>query len=435
MSVNHAKYTLVIIDEYSRYTWVYFLKKKNQAAEMIMSFIRMVENQNDIKVKQIRTDNGTEFRNFELESFCDEKGISQNFSSPYTPEQNGVAERKNITLIEAARTMLNGLLLLKNFCTEAVRIACYTQNRSIIVKRHDRTPYEIFKERIPDISYFHVFGCPVFIYNHKDHLGKFDAKADDGYFLGYLFNSKAFRVFNTRRQQIEETYHVIFDESIEAIRFTNTSNAEGTQEQVVQNKQINQPTKESSKNNTETSVHITKSLVPETLQSQHASTSSYPVAQDRWSQNQYFKLVNIIGDPSEGMLTRSIAAKLTAASANECLFVNILSEIEPKKVSKALNYLGGVDSMQEELNQFYRNKVWTLVPLPHDKIAIGSKWVFRNKKDEHGIITKNKARPVAKGYSQEEGINSDETFAPVARMEAIRIFLAFPTYMNFIVFK
>ncbi|GJR70441.1 retrovirus-related pol polyprotein from transposon TNT 1-94 [Tanacetum coccineum] len=166
MPINHEKYTLVIVDEHSR----------------------MVENQNDVKVKQIRTDNGTEFRNTELESFCDEKGISQNFSSPYTPEQNGVAERKNRTLIEAARTMLNGLVLSKHFWTEAVRIACYTQNRSII-----------------------------------DHLGKFDAKANDGYVLGYSFNSKVFRVFNTRRQQVEETHHVTFDESMEATRFTNTS--------------------------------------------------------------------------------------------------------------------------------------------------------------------------------------------------------------------
>ncbi|GKD51006.1 retrovirus-related pol polyprotein from transposon TNT 1-94 [Tanacetum coccineum] len=143
VSINHEKYTLVIIDEYSRYTWVYFLRKKSQAPEMIMSFIRMVENQNDVKVKQIRTDNETEFRNHELESFYDEKGISQNFSSPYTLEQN--------------------------------------------------------VGKIPDISYFNVFGCPVFIHNHKDHLGKFDAKADDGYFLGYSSVSKAFRVYNTRR--------------------------------------------------------------------------------------------------------------------------------------------------------------------------------------------------------------------------------------------
>ncbi|GKF97814.1 retrovirus-related pol polyprotein from transposon TNT 1-94, partial [Tanacetum coccineum] len=153
--------------------------KKSQAPEMIMSFIKIVENQNDVKVEQIRTDNGTKFRNHELESFCNEKGISQNFSSPYTSEQNGVAKRKNKTLIEAARTMLNGSVLSKHLWTKAVIIVCYTQNISIIVKRHDKTPYEIFRERILDIRYFHMFGCPVFIRNHKDHLGKFDAKTDD----------------------------------------------------------------------------------------------------------------------------------------------------------------------------------------------------------------------------------------------------------------
>ncbi|GJT28689.1 retrovirus-related pol polyprotein from transposon TNT 1-94 [Tanacetum coccineum] len=227
-------------------------------------------NQNDVKVKQIRTDNEIEFRNHELESFCDEKGISQNFSSPYTPEQNGVAERKSRTLIEAARTMLNGLVLSKH---------------------------------------------------------------------------------------------------------------------------------------------------------------------DRWSRDQHIELVNIINDSGEGMLSRIMAAKLTASLTSECLFADFLSEIEPKKVSEALKHPGWVDAMHEELNLFYRNKVWTLVPLPYGKIAINSKWVFKNKKDEHGITTKNKARLVAQGYSQDEGFDYDETFAPVARMEAIRIFLAFATYMHFKVYQ
>ncbi|GKC16755.1 retrovirus-related pol polyprotein from transposon TNT 1-94, partial [Tanacetum coccineum] len=162
-SINHEKYTLVIVDEYSRYTWVYFLKKKSQTPETIMSFIKRVENQNDIKVKQLTTDNDTEFRNSILINLCDEKGISQNFSSPYTHEQNGVAESKNRTLIEAARTML------------------------------------------------------------LDHLGKFGEKADDGYFLGYSLVSKAFRVFNTQRQKSEETYHITFDESPDAIKLTKPS--------------------------------------------------------------------------------------------------------------------------------------------------------------------------------------------------------------------
>ncbi|GJT86684.1 retrovirus-related pol polyprotein from transposon TNT 1-94 [Tanacetum coccineum] len=188
-----------------------------------MSFIKRVENQNDIKVQQLITDNGTEFKNSILVNFCDEKGISQNFSSPYTPEQNGVAERKNRTLTEAARIMLSGSVFSKQYWIEVVATACYTQNRSTIVKKHLKTPYEIFLKRILNVNFLHVFGCPVYNHNHKDHLGKFDEKADDGYLLGYSLVSKAFRVFNTRRQKIEETYHITFDESPDAIKFSKPS--------------------------------------------------------------------------------------------------------------------------------------------------------------------------------------------------------------------
>ncbi|GJT65340.1 retrovirus-related pol polyprotein from transposon TNT 1-94 [Tanacetum coccineum] len=186
-------------------------------------------------------------------------------------------------------------------------------------------------------------------------------------------------------------------------------NTEGTHEKNVQDEKIiTQSTEGPSGNNTKVSV---------------------------WSKDKHIELVNIIGDPGKGMLTRSMAVKLTAASASECLFADFLSEIEPKKMFEALKHPGWVDAIQEELNQFYRNKVWTLVPLPYGKTAICSKWVFRNKKDEHGMTTKNKARLVAQGYSQKEGIDYDETFASVARMKSIRIFLDFATYMNFIVFQ
>ncbi|GJZ36535.1 retrovirus-related pol polyprotein from transposon TNT 1-94, partial [Tanacetum coccineum] len=136
-------------------------------------------------------------RNSILVNLCDEKGITQNFSSPYTPEQNGV--------------------------TEAVATGCYTQNRSTIVKRHLKTLYEILQGRIPNIEFLHVFGCPVYIHKHKDYLGKFDEKVDDGYFLGYSLVSKAYRVFNTRKQMTEETYHITFVESTNAIEFTKPS--------------------------------------------------------------------------------------------------------------------------------------------------------------------------------------------------------------------
>ncbi|GKE68844.1 retrovirus-related pol polyprotein from transposon TNT 1-94, partial [Tanacetum coccineum] len=133
-----------------------------------------MENLNEVRVKELRSDNGTEFKNHKLEEFCEEKG-------------------------------------------EAVNTAYFTQNRSIIVKRHGKTAYDVFRGRAPDVSYFHVFGCPINIHNHKDHLGKFDEKTDDRFFLGYSPVAKAFRVFNIRRQEMEETVHLTFSEDDEAI--------------------------------------------------------------------------------------------------------------------------------------------------------------------------------------------------------------------------
>nr|GEV39995.1 uncharacterized mitochondrial protein AtMg00810-like [Tanacetum cinerariifolium] len=173
-----------------------------------MAFIKKIENLNDVKVKNMRSDNGTEFMNHTLKEFCDEKVISHNFSSPYTPEQMVYLKEKIITLIEAARTMLNGSRLSKQLWEEAANAACYTQNRSTIMKRHGKTSYDVFRGRSPDVSYFYVFGCLVFIHNHRDHLGRHDENADDEFFLGYSSISKAFIVFNIRRQELEETFHV-----------------------------------------------------------------------------------------------------------------------------------------------------------------------------------------------------------------------------------
>nr|GEV46885.1 retrovirus-related Pol polyprotein from transposon TNT 1-94 [Tanacetum cinerariifolium] len=148
--------------------------------------------------------------------------------------------------------------------------------------------------------------------------------------------------------------------------------------------------------------------------------------QDQWSKDKHIELVNIIGNPGAGMLTRAMAKELSAALTYECLFIDFLSEEEPKKVSKALKHHGWVDAIQEELNQFVRKKVWTLVLEPYGKTIIGSKWVFKNKRDEIDIVIKNKARLIAQGYNQQEGINYDETFPPVVRLEAIKNFFPLP---------
>ncbi|GKE70346.1 ribonuclease H-like domain-containing protein, partial [Tanacetum coccineum] len=148
-----------------------------------------------------------------MNEFCEIKGIMRGFSVARTPQQNGVAERKNKTLIEAAKTMLADSKLPTTFWAEAINTACYVQNRVLVIKPHNKTPYELFLGRKLALSFMRPFGCPIIILNTLDHLGKFDGKSDDGFFVGYSINSKAFRVFNTRTKIIEENLHINFLEN------------------------------------------------------------------------------------------------------------------------------------------------------------------------------------------------------------------------------
>jgi hypothetical protein len=215
-SVNGKKYALVMVDDYSRYTWVNFLRTKDEAPELIVSFLKNIQVKLQLPVQAIRTDNGTEFKNRVLDSYLESVGISHTFSAARTPQQNGVVERRNRTLVEAARTMLLFSKLPLFLWAEAVATACFTQNRSIINKRFKKTPYELINQRIPNIKFFKVFGCPCYILNDQDNLGKFSPKADEGVFIGYSKESSAYRVYNRRTKKTTESMNVSFDETIEA---------------------------------------------------------------------------------------------------------------------------------------------------------------------------------------------------------------------------
>ncbi|GJV31035.1 retrovirus-related pol polyprotein from transposon TNT 1-94 [Tanacetum coccineum] len=252
------------------YNGLLFNKESN--AYFLANASPRMENLNQVKVKELRSHNGTEFRNHKLEEFCKEK--------------------------------------------EAVNTACFTQNRSIIVKRHRKTAYDVFRGRAPDVSYFHVFGCPIHIHNHKDHLGKFDEKADDRFFLADILES-----------------------------------AEPQDNVLIESINDNQPAPV---------ISPSTKVIPQNI-----------VPQDRWSRDKHINLVNIIGESLVGITTKSRIRDSDVASAHECLYVNFLSKIEPKKLTKALEEEGWVLAMTEELNQFERNKVWTLVPKPYGKTIIG----------------------------------------------------------------
>ncbi|CAM8944616.1 unnamed protein product [Rhodiola kirilowii] len=217
VSRGENMYILVIVDDYSRYTWTIFLSSKTQTFCEFEAWLKLIENKLDRKLTSIRTDNGTEFRNAQFLSLCRDKGIDHNFSAPRTPQQNGVVERKNRTLEDMSRTMLIASGVPKIFWAEAVHAASHILNRASLRSMIGKTPYELLRGRKPKISHLKVFGCKCYVHNNgKESLGKFDARSDEGVFVGYSDHIKAYKVFNLRLEQVEESVHVRFDETVMA---------------------------------------------------------------------------------------------------------------------------------------------------------------------------------------------------------------------------
>nr|GFB51269.1 integrase, catalytic region, zinc finger, CCHC-type, peptidase aspartic, catalytic [Tanacetum cinerariifolium] len=211
-SINRKRYILVIVDDYSRYTWVHFLRSKDVAPEVIITFLKRITVLLQSPVIIIRTDNGTEFKNKVLKVYFDSVGISHQMSSVRTPQQNGVVERRNRTLVEAARTMLIFSRASLFSWAEAIATACFTQNCSIIHRRFNKTPYELINGRKPDISFLHAFGALCYPKNDHEDIRKLGAKGDIGFFIGYSADSCAYRIYNCRTKKIMETMNVSFDE-------------------------------------------------------------------------------------------------------------------------------------------------------------------------------------------------------------------------------
>nr|GEV48016.1 retrovirus-related Pol polyprotein from transposon TNT 1-94 [Tanacetum cinerariifolium] len=214
-SINGKRFVLVVVDDYSRYAWVLFLHSEDEASEVIISFIKKTQVNLQLQVQRVRTDNGTDFKNKTLAKFFDEVGITQQFYAVRTPQQNGVVERRNRTLVEATRTMHTFANLPLFLWAEAIATACFTQNHSIIHKGFDKTPYELMNKRKRNIKFFRVFRCRYDLLNDYEDVGKHKAKKDIGVFVGYSKESAAFRIYNKRTRKIHESVNVNFDEILE----------------------------------------------------------------------------------------------------------------------------------------------------------------------------------------------------------------------------
>nr|GEZ21076.1 hypothetical protein [Tanacetum cinerariifolium] len=446
--------TCLIAKASSSQSWLWYQRLSHSNFATINNLVKT------ILFKCVRTDNGTEFKNKTLAKFFDEVGVTQQFSAARTPQQNGVVEGKNRTLVEAARTMLTFANLPSYLWAEAIATSCFTQNRSIIHKRFNKTLYELMNKRKPNIKFFHVFGCRCYLLNDYEDVGKLKAKRDIEVFVGYSKEFDAFRIYNKRTRKIHESVNVNFDE-ISEMASKQFSLEPGLSNLHEKGKSSNLSIMKSSTTNVETSINeedfheVSESFQGESFSSslnddvkqspeeviipqintQSISNNMIPNVDEASTPHNVFNerledayFDAIIGDPKSIVRTRG-------QLANSCLFSCLLSSIEPANVVEALRDVDWVSAMQEGLAQFARLKVWRLVPRPEGKSVIKTKWIFKNKKDESSLVIRNKARLVAVGYSQQEGIDYDETFAPIARIEAMHLFLAYVAHKDFIVFQ
>ncbi|KAG7584165.1 GAG-pre-integrase domain [Arabidopsis suecica] len=412
-SIAGKKYVFVLVDDFSRYTWVRFIREKSDTADSFRIWALQLINERG-GIKRIRSDHGGEFQNESMKDFCENHGIAHQFSAPRTPQQNGVVERKNRTLQEMARAMIHGNQVPQRFWAEAINTSCYIINRVYVRRDSMKTPYELWKGKTPNMSYFHVFGCRCYILNDKDYLGKFDSKSDEGMFLGYSETSTAFRIYNKRTCAIMESVNVVFDDHYVS-KVSEELEESDTEPDEITNKEDKE--------------ELDGSLVEQ--EESHKEAQKIQVHKNHSSSD-------IIGNLQDTMKTRGVKLDFKKMTSNfaewETLqFQCFVSSIEPKNHVEALEDNFWIIAMQEELEQFERNEVWELVKRPADTNVIGTKWIFKNKSDEKGVVVRNKARLVAQGYNQIEGVDFEETFAPVARLESIRLFLGMACILNFTV--
>jgi hypothetical protein len=425
--------------------------------------LRQAQNEFGLRIKKIRSDNGTKFKNSQIEGFLEEEGIKHEFSSSYTPQQNGVVERNNRTLLDMARTMLDEYKTSDRFWAEAINIACYSINRLYLHRILKKTSYELLTGKKPNVLYFRVIGSKCFILMKRGRKSKFAPKAVEGFLLRYDSNTRAYRVFNKSTGLVEVSCDIVFDETngsqVEQIYLDELDDEEApcvalrnmsigdvcpkeseepsqTQDQPSSYMQASPPTQDEDQVQDDNAKDQEDEPPQEEDIDQGGDKDNNDKEDDQEIQCQRpphprvhqaiqrdHPVNSILGDIHKGVTTRSRVAHFYE-------HFSFVSSIEPYRVEDALRDQDWVMAMQEELNNFTRNEVWHLVPCPNQNV-VGTKWVFRNKQNEHGVVTRNKAQLVAKGYSQVEGLDFNETYLPVARLESICILLAYATYHGF----
>ena len=385
-SLGGAEYFLTFVDDKTRYVWVYPLKYKDEVFDGFLEWKALIEKSSGLKLKAIRTDNGGEYTSKKFESYLKSEGIRHERTVPKTPEQNGVAERLNRTLVEMVRSMLIDANLSHKFWAEALSTAAYLKNRSPSRGLEGITPVEALTKRKPKVDHLRIFGCDAYVHIPKDERNKLDSKAKKTIFMGYGNETKGYRLYDPQRGKIFYSRDVKFNETKREFEQASSDIEQETNHQVILDFESNDDGEIGSDH------QEAPPTTPEEPTLRRSSREKRPP--------EYYGIrVNIVDEKPKEPLTVDDAF----ASADREKWQ---------------------DAMEKEMKSLNDNEVWELVELPEGRKAVGSKWVYKVKTDANGSIERYKARLVAQGFSQKYGTDYDETFCPVVRLESFRTIVA-----------
>ena len=436
------RYYVSFIDDYSRKTWVYVMKNKSDVFYYFKIFKSQVEKEVNAQIKILRSDGGGEYFSNEFSNFLIENGIRRQFTCRYTPQQNGVAERKNRVIVEVARSMLNEKKMPHSFWADVVSIVVYLINRCPTAGIHALTPEEIWCDKKPDLSNLRIFGCICYVHVPSEVRSKLDAKSEKCIFIGYSLEQKGYRCYNPITKELRISRDVVFDEmaswyvqsnSLHVEELIVDENRKEYQEKSQESINLSGPcTSSPSTSIKEVSPCTTKfkKSTPDTMESTNKGKGKVD-DEELWVES-----LNKDGSneqDQDNKLRRSTRVRhpvqrLTYDSfmVNHFAYMSQVIKVEePSNFEEAEKKQEWQEAMDEEILALRENGTWTLVPRNKEIKTSGCKWVlYKIKHNSNGTIARYKARLVVKGYAQKYGFDYEETFSPVAKMATIRTLLA-----------
>ncbi|KAI5336669.1 hypothetical protein L3X38_015937 [Prunus dulcis] len=405
-SISGNKYFLLFTDDCTRMSWVYFIRNKSSALECFRKFKAMTELQSGYKIKGLRSDRRGEFLSSEFNNFCAEVGIQRQLTVAYSPQQNGVAERKNRTVVEMAKSMLHEKSIPYEFWAEAVNTAVYLLNRCPTKALNKVTPFEAYTGRKPGIAHLKIFGSPCHVLIPSALRHKLEENSHKCILVGYGLCEKGYRIFDPSSRKIILSRDVHFDED-GLWKWENEQKGEITVSMPAEN------------------LNCEPSLDLDTpLQMDAGTTVQDEPSQDLDASTQMGENTILQEERISGSSQAIDHTPKKWRSVNEIMAQCNIFIVEPESFEDANLDESWRNAMKAELEMIEKNNTWQLVDRPFGKPIIGVKWVYKTKLNLDGSVQKNKARLVAKGYSQKPGIDYNETFAPVARLDTIRTLIA-----------